>query len=106
MKFYCEKVGGVSGEIGSTPSRGWWPKVADRTKTIPTHRRPDHYLGIWQPRQGSERPRALTLADVLCALDNGCLRHCVSCASIKYLKKPPDGRARQMTIARSKGPKG
>ncbi|KRY53678.1 Mannose-P-dolichol utilization defect 1 -like protein, partial [Trichinella britovi] len=34
--------------------------------------------------------------------DNGCLRHCASCASTKYLKKPPDGRARQMTIARSK----
>ncbi|KRX68426.1 hypothetical protein T09_9267 [Trichinella sp. T9] len=58
-----------------------------------------------RPRQGSERPHMLTLADVRCALDNGCLRHCVSCASIKYLKKPPDGRARQMTIARSKGPK-
>ncbi|KRX38446.1 hypothetical protein T05_3908 [Trichinella murrelli] len=45
------------------------------------------------------------VADVRCALDNGCLRHCVSCASIKYLKKLPDGRARQMTIARSKRPK-
>ncbi|KRZ61939.1 Mannose-P-dolichol utilization defect 1 protein [Trichinella nativa] len=37
-----------------------------------------------------------------CVLDNGCLRHCVSCASTKYLKKPPDGRARQVTIARTK----
>ncbi|KRY30468.1 hypothetical protein T03_14125 [Trichinella britovi] len=30
-------------------ARGWWPKVARRTRTIPAHRRPDRYLGIWQP---------------------------------------------------------
>ncbi|KRX48588.1 hypothetical protein T05_15455, partial [Trichinella murrelli] len=31
-------------------ARGWWPKVAGRTRTIPAPRRPDRYLGIWQPR--------------------------------------------------------
>ncbi|KRX39715.1 Mannose-P-dolichol utilization defect 1 protein, partial [Trichinella murrelli] len=81
-------------------ARGWWMKVAGRTRTIPAHRRPDRYLGIW--RTGSDRPHMLTLMGDRCVLDNGCLRHCVSCASTKYLKKPPDGRARQMTIARSK----
>ncbi|KRX64163.1 Mannose-P-dolichol utilization defect 1 protein, partial [Trichinella sp. T9] len=83
-------------------ARGWWMKVAGRTRTIPAHRRPDRYLGIWRPRPGSDRPPALTLMGDRCVLDNGCLRHCVSCASTKYLKKPPDGRARQVTIARSK----
>ncbi|KRX26015.1 hypothetical protein T07_1413 [Trichinella nelsoni] len=53
---------------------------------------------------GSERPPAAATVD-RCAPDNRCLRHCASCGSIKYPKKPPDGRARQMTIARSKGPK-
>ncbi|KRX30634.1 hypothetical protein T05_5048, partial [Trichinella murrelli] len=31
-------------------ARGWWLKVAGRTRTIPAPRRPDRYLGIWQPR--------------------------------------------------------
>ncbi|KRX34550.1 hypothetical protein T05_2449 [Trichinella murrelli] len=81
-------------------ARGWWPKVAGRTRTIPAHRRPDRYLGIWQPRSGSERPRTLTLTD-----GNGCLRHCAGCQQ-STLKKPPDGRARQMAIARSKKAEG
>ncbi|KRX12673.1 hypothetical protein T07_3974 [Trichinella nelsoni] len=84
---------------------GWWPEVAGRTKTIPAYRRPDRYLGICRPRPGSDRPPVQTLMDDRCVLDNGCLRHCVSCVSTKYLKKPPDGRARQVTIARSKEPK-
>ncbi|KRY53680.1 Mannose-P-dolichol utilization defect 1 protein, partial [Trichinella britovi] len=33
-------------------ARGWWMKVAGRTRTIPAHRRPDRYLGIWRPRPG------------------------------------------------------
>ncbi|XP_003369631.1 zinc knuckle protein [Trichinella spiralis] len=73
---------------------GWWPEVAGRTKTIPAYRRPDRYLGIGRPRPGSDRPPVQTLMDDRCVLDNGCLRHCVSCVSTKYLKKPPDGRAR------------
>ncbi|KRX28103.1 hypothetical protein T07_13435 [Trichinella nelsoni] len=75
---------------------GWWPEVAGRTKTIPAYRRPDRYLGICRPRPGSDRPPVQTLMDDRCVLDNGCLRHCVSCVSTKYLKKPPDGRARQI----------
>ncbi|KRY17347.1 hypothetical protein T12_7757, partial [Trichinella patagoniensis] len=74
--------------------------IANGGRTIPAHRRPDRYLGIWQPRSGSERPRALTLTD-----DNGCLRHCAGCQQ-GTLKKPPDGRARQMAIARSKKAEG
>ncbi|KRY07355.1 hypothetical protein T12_15232 [Trichinella patagoniensis] len=31
--------------------------------------------------------------------------HCASFESIKYLKKSPEGQARQTTIARSKAPK-
>ncbi|KRY45544.1 hypothetical protein T03_16350 [Trichinella britovi] len=53
-----------------------------------------------RPRSGSERPRALTLTD-----GNGCLRHCAGCQQ-GTLKKPPDGRARQMAIARSKKAEG
>ncbi|XP_003382325.1 nicotinate-nucleotide pyrophosphorylase [Trichinella spiralis] len=83
----------------------WEPEVAGKTKTIPAHRRPDRYLGICRLRQGSDRPHAQALMDDRCVLDSGCLRHCVSCASTKYLKKPPDGRARQVAIARSKEPK-
>ncbi|KRX69523.1 hypothetical protein T06_6944 [Trichinella sp. T6] len=81
-------------------ARGWWPKVAGRTRTIPAPRRPDRYLGIWQPLLGSERPRTLTLTD-----GNGCLRHCAGCQQ-STLKKPPDGRSRQMAIARSKKAEG
>ncbi|KRX30047.1 hypothetical protein T05_10144, partial [Trichinella murrelli] len=42
----------------------------------------------------------LTLTD-----GNGCLRHCAGCQQ-GTLKKPPDGRARQMAIARSKKAEG
>ncbi|KRZ54435.1 hypothetical protein T02_4662 [Trichinella nativa] len=30
----------------------WCPKFADRTRTIPAHRRPDRSLGVWRHRVG------------------------------------------------------
>ncbi|KRZ54697.1 hypothetical protein T02_5536 [Trichinella nativa] len=85
-------------------ARGWWLNVAGRTRTIPAYRRPDRYLGVWRPRPGSKRP-LWRLRMTVCTPDNGCLRHCASRRSRNTMKKPPDGRARQTTTARSKKPK-
>ncbi|KRX56696.1 hypothetical protein T09_7230 [Trichinella sp. T9] len=87
-----------------------WPRAGSQKSRVGRRQYP-HTVGqivisaYGGTNRGQRDPRALTLTDVRCALDNGCLRHCVSCALIKYFKKLPDGRARQMTIARSKGPK-
>ncbi|KRX76120.1 hypothetical protein T06_14662 [Trichinella sp. T6] len=37
MKFYCKKVGGVSGEIGTTPSTLIWPDERTSGKIVLEH---------------------------------------------------------------------
>ncbi|KRY50128.1 hypothetical protein T03_13719 [Trichinella britovi] len=69
-----------------------WPGAGGRKSRVGRGQYP-HTVGqivisaYGSPGWGSERPRALTLTDVRCALGNGCLRHCVGCASIKYFEE-------------------
>ncbi|KRZ88937.1 hypothetical protein T08_12142 [Trichinella sp. T8] len=74
-----------------------WPGAGGRKsrvgRTIPAHRRPDRYLGIWRPAGVRETP---------CADVDGWQWLFTPLCRLRVNKKPPDGRARQMAIARSK----
>ncbi|XP_003381467.1 conserved hypothetical protein [Trichinella spiralis] len=50
---YCKSVLKLFRTEQHRPSRcdlakGWCPEVAGRPRTIPAHRRPDRYLGVWR----------------------------------------------------------
>ncbi|KRX39549.1 hypothetical protein T06_14592 [Trichinella sp. T6] len=53
---------------------GWCPEVAGRPRIIPTHRRPDRYLGFWRHLVGVREAPCCALIDRR-SRDNGELRH-------------------------------
>ncbi|KRY46851.1 hypothetical protein T03_8915 [Trichinella britovi] len=55
-------------------ARGWCPEVAGRPRIIPTHRRPDRYLGICRHLVGVREAPCCALIDRR-SRDNGELRH-------------------------------